>query len=797
MLNHLKKISLPCLLLGSLLPLQAQEPLRAEAVDEGEIRADPGNMFFARGKNLYDAAQRSTDPDERRNLFMSSAEIFTEYLREFPDHQNTEATWWYLGSSYFQAGLTNEAKRCFLTLLDRYEDGKYAAAAAYTIAADHYNQRQYAAAAPLFEQFAKNAARPGDKSKGNLFAGNCYRLMGREKQALEAYQRVVEDPNGAPFLDQARLAIANLTLKQDKPAEALKLFIQVADSEGANEYRAEAALQAALIAKKTDQPEVAQKYFRFILDSPNMQKFGPDAQIALMEMLYADEQFEKLLEVFNGSDIQAEGEKEAARQMLAARAMLKLEQPEKASELFRRVERLVPPENDLAFQASYYRLNCFFQIEGKYVVDQVDAFLQIYGKNRPEDTRIHTALLIKAETLFAEDKLVEAAAAYAKIKPELLSESNRPGFLYQRGWCLAGVGDLKGAINSLTKFINTYPQDKRIYPALVKRAKAFIELGEPAMAISDYDRLATDQAAPQDLVLLAWLESARSRRKEGNITNMLVRYNALLDNVKELSDEFTAEANYWIGWGMVKTNQPKDAAPYLNRARELKGDAYGKHAGLLLALSYFAAQDPDKLAKEIELAISEDYASEVPKQAVRWAGMQSYNSGNYDQAAKFLALTSNPDEPRITPKEVWRYLGKALIETGEPAEALKAISNILAVEDNNAWKADALLDQAKALSALERYDEARKSTNEAFDLRPQGRISAGLRIISGDLHVNAEKLGEAAADYLYVIQFHEGAELKPLAIHKYIGVLERQGNTAEVDKYRTQLKTEFPDWEAP
>ena len=73
---------------------------------------------------------------------------------------------------------------------------------------------------------------------------------------------------------------------------------------------------------------------------------------------------------------------------------------------------------------------------------------------------------------------------------------------------------------------------------------------------------------------------------------MIVRYQGLLKNVKSLSDNLQAEANYWIGWGLVKTNAAKDAITYLEKARTLRPDAYGKHAGLLLALGYFASQDP-------------------------------------------------------------------------------------------------------------------------------------------------------------------------------------------------------------
>jgi tetratricopeptide (TPR) repeat protein len=788
--------SFPLYLLLLSLPVAAQQPPRAGVVPEN-LRPDAGNDFFVRGKNLFDTAQASVDLESRRELYLRAADIFTRYIDEFPNHANTEAAWWYLGTSFYQAGLIDDAKRCFSTLLNRYGQGRYAGAAAYTLAADHYNKGEYAFAAPLFERFAANAPKPADKPKGNLFAANCYRLLGRDREAIAAYNRVIADPAGGLFKAQAQTEVGKLTLKAGKLQEALDLFRAVADSSAVAKHRGDAALHAAITATKLGETDLAGRYLRMILDGQGMEEFRPDAQTALMENLFAKKDYNAVLDMFRKSTLKAEGEKEAVRLMIAARAMMKLNRPAEASELFREVERLVKPENDLAFQASYYRLNCFFQIEGKHVVDQVDAFLQIYGRFHPNDTRIHTAMLMKAETLFAENNAAEAAKTYAKIDPTLLSETNRPGFLYQRGWCLADAGDAQGAIRSFTDFITKYPEDKRIHPALVKRAKAYAEIGESAKAVADFDRLTTDAAAPGDLVALAWLESARTRRKEGNIENMLVRYKGLLEKVDDLTDNLKAEANYWIGWGMVKTNQPKEAAPHLNTARELRPEAFAKHAGLLLALSHFAAQDPKSLAAEIDLAIKGKYIDDVPQQSIQWAGMQAYNAGDFEAAARFLEVVANPDEPRATQKEVWRYLAKALIEIGKFTEALPAIANLLDVEDSPAWKADGLLDRARALFGLKRFAESRKAADEAAALRPQGRTSAYLLVVSGDLFIEESNLGQAAADYLKVINFHEDADLKPLAMHKYIQVLEKQGNAAEAAKFASKLTTEFPDWKAP
>jgi tetratricopeptide (TPR) repeat protein len=278
---------------------------------------------------------------------------------------------------------------------------------------------------------------------------------------------------------------------------------------------------------------------------------------------------------------------------------------------------------------------------------------------------------------------------------------------------------------------------------------------------------------------------------------MILRYQRLLQNVKNLSDNLQAEANYWIGWGLVKTNVAKDAVASLEKARTLRPDVYAKHAGLLLILGYFASQDSLKLAAEINLAIVGKYDADIPDQAIQWSGMQSYNAGDYSSAAKSLALVSNPEEPRETPKEVWRYLAKARLGSGDPEGALVAANNLLAVEENPGWKADGLLDRGRALLALKRPEEARKAADEALALRPQGHTSAGLNILVGDLELQAGAAKTAAGKYLIVVEFHDDKELKPLALWKLIQALEKQADHAEAEKYSQKLKTEFPNWKPP
>ena len=115
-------------------PASAQAP-RAGAVDPA-LRPNAANDYFLRGKNVYDTAQAATDRVGRREYYLRAAQIFSSYLTDFPNHPNAEMAWWYLGNSYYQAGQIDDGKRCFSTLLNRYGKGKWAAAAAYTLAAD-------------------------------------------------------------------------------------------------------------------------------------------------------------------------------------------------------------------------------------------------------------------------------------------------------------------------------------------------------------------------------------------------------------------------------------------------------------------------------------------------------------------------------------------------------------------------------------------------------------------------------------------------------------------------------------
>ncbi|MDX1679236.1 MAG: tetratricopeptide repeat protein [Akkermansiaceae bacterium] len=789
--------SLTCLLAGLSL-LATWSHAQEEPAEDGNeaLVADAGKDFFERGKNLYDQAKAEQDPAQKRRLLAQCVGIFDSYLIDFPEHENTPKAWWYLGSSFQQLGKARDAMRCYKALVQRFEEGPWVAAASYALAAEDYNKGNFADAAPRFERYGEESNREGEAARGFYYAGHCYRLSDQHAKAMEAFRKVIADPQGGEFIAMSKLGLGHCSMHLERFDEALELFLEVSAMGAPDNVRAEALLNASKAADRLDKPEQAVAHLERILEAEGMKNWWPAAHSALLNAHFEAGRYEKVIELHEASDIQLPQQQQAARLLLVGRALMHLEESEKAIKLFREIERMVAPASDLAFQASFYRLMCFYRIEGKHVPEQVDAFLELYAANRPDDTRIHTALMMKAESLYDERKVAAAAQVYNRIDESKISKANLPGLLYQRGWCLAEAGDQLGALRSLDEFIRNHSEDKRIPSALAKRAKVHERAGQLEQAVADYDRI-VKLGNPVDMVKLAWLESARLRRGANQVEDMLTRYQGLLEEDFGLSPKLEAEANYWLGWGLVKTNRPKLSIEPLEKARELRGDLYGKHAGLLLALGYFAAQNIDKLAEEVHLAIEKEYVGELPDQAVQWVGMQSYNAKKFEDSATFLALIANPGEPRETPKEVWRYLGKSLLATDKPEQALPAIKNVLEIEDNPAWRADGLLDLGRAHLMLDQLEEARQAVDDALELQPQGRTRGSLRILAGDLDMKEGDPNKASAQYLIVVNFIKDKELKPLALHKLVAAQEAAGEKKEADKYREMLQTEFPDWKAP
>lgn len=785
------KITALALLLSLGLPVHGQEP----GLDPQQ-QADIADGLYNRAKNLYATGANNTNIDQRIAQFTRAGELFGEFLQRFPRHAEARSAEYYYALCYYNSGRIDEAKRIFSSIINTQKTGPFVAAASSAMAGDAFENKDYATAAALYARLSANAVRPADRQRGYYFEALCQHYRGREREALACYKKVLDDPEAAssPYLHLCRSAVGALLLKQGNAEEALLHFEDILKSPAPEKSRAEASLYAGVTCLELKDENRAEQYFKNVLSNTqeDWRPFHADALTSIMQIRFNAKKYAEVIQIYRSNPLNTADERQAKRANVAARSYMLLGQFMEAIPLFLEVQKLAP-DTEIAFDASYNRLLCFYKIDGKHIVEQVDAFLEIYEKSNKSHPRLHAALMMKAGALQNQGKVKEAADTYNLIDDSLIAESNRANLLYQRGWCLANSNDHQGAIRSLSKFIEEFPSDKRIAEAIALRGDSYLESGDRDAALRDFGKLIESNPGPK-LTSYAWQKSAIVKKQNNDLPGMVACYDTLLRNFKDLPPATVANAEFYMGYGLHKQNNHKEAIAHLKKAREIDAKTYGRRSGLLLIACFFQMEQIDPLCEEIDLSIDNGYSDKVSPALVSWAGVQSLAQAKGEQAARFFMLIANPEEPRRTPRDVWRNLAKALILCKDHKRALPAIDNVLAVEENPQAKADAYLDQARCHLALKDLPAAQKSIETCFELKPQGALEAEASIVFGDIWMALGKPDEAQKKYAGVALLIEDARLKPMAISRLIKALEANQDADKAAQYRKELADQFPNW---
>ena len=130
--------------------------------------------------------------------------------------------------------------------------------------------------------------------------------------------------------------------------------------------------------------------------------------------------------------------------------------------------------------------------------------------------------------------------------------------------------------------------------------------------------------------------------------------------------------------------------------------------------------------------------------------------------------------------------------------AAAALSILLSLDQEDFWKADALLDQSHAFIGLQKWEEAHSSAGEGIALTPSGTVQAGLYLAIADIEMHRMDYEIAATNYLKASElFIDDQEIKPLGLFRAAKALEKGGDLERANRIRAQLQKEFPSWKSP
>ena len=202
----------------------------------------------------------------RTGAYQRSTSLFSQFLREFPDHRRVSATHYALGWSYFRAGDYSSAVLSYQRFLAQYDADPNlelnARDARLRLADSYYALKQYGEAARAYRRVQ---GEDDEQSYAMFQIGQCYAAAERNADAIRAFEDLRARFPSSTWTSEAGLQIAYLKFLER-------------DYEGAGtEYRA--------IATRTSDPDVACRAVYGIADARYNSGDWPGAEEAYTEVL--------------------------------------------------------------------------------------------------------------------------------------------------------------------------------------------------------------------------------------------------------------------------------------------------------------------------------------------------------------------------------------------------------------------------------------------------------------------------------------------------------------------------------
>jgi tetratricopeptide (TPR) repeat protein len=761
---------------------------------ETALTVDLADALAERGVSAMNVAKQSKEPKEKERYLSVAAVNFDKFLKEFPQHEKAHQVQYLLGRCHYDGGNPVKAREVFERIIVDQPSGSYVAAAASVLAEYAFEKKEFVKAASLYGKLASNASAVKDRVRGLYMQARSYQEANQKKEALQSYESVVaaQDASSTDFFHPSQRAAAILHMEQDAHAKALEMFRLLAKSTAADAIRAEASFFSGVCEWKAKDYNAASASFEQILQNKQSAwvAIHGDALSQAISMNFQNKDYAKVIGFHNayGSKLPASGQ----RSYLVARAMMQEKRYKDAITSFQVVQKLEPKES-FAADSAYYSLLCHQQIGSSEIVEKADAYLSSYAKQEKLPARVSLIAMIKATALQQRGDLKQAAGVYKMINATHLDQTSRANFYYFRGVCLAGVDDPTGGIESLTLFLDSYPQDKRFAEALALRGDCLSKTDQAEAAIKDFTKL-IDLPANQKLAQFAWQKSAALHRSRKDYSAMNECYNSLLASIPSLAVESKAEALFFLGYGYAKLEKHKQAVSPLEEARKLAPSTYQENATSLLIQCHYKLENITALFSELDLGLQSKWAKKINAGIFVWAGGQALSLQQCDTASRYLAHVADFKKPELTSKDIWRNLAKAQILTKEFALARASLINFLQQEKNPAARIPAFCDQALCDLRLNDADAAKVILDQVFALKPSGTMKADAEIILGDYFLRKNNTERAQELYASIAILSEDPRQKPIALHKLAVVLESRKDGVQAAKYREQLQKEFPNW---
>ena len=780
---------------------QAESPPGDSPPARGDkpLKIDPANDLFQLALHSYRDAGEVKDAQRRKETYLAAIRQFDRFLPRFPTHSNAIKARYYKAICHQKMGNMKGFRECLSEVVNIHKKGVLVGAAAYQLAFEHYQAKEYAKAEPLFGIAATESENVDYRHRALYSRALCFEKLGRRKETIAALKAILGDA-GSPFKIQAERVLAHYYAQAGMEEEALAHFMHLAKSQDKT-TRADAILQCAQIARNLGQRDFARKYFEEIIVTPELEQWHGESQLALMSEASLTNRHQDVIDYYKRGDYPLDKEPLSRRLQIAAKSYEALGQEEQATALFRELARIAP-DNMTALEASYLVLSREYKTGSRKLIKQIGAFLERFEKENASDPRIHNARLMLAESYHRAKRHGLAAEAYSAIDLTHIAPENHAGLRYRLANAQLKAGDQQNALNSFDHFIEKHPGHPQVSDAIVNRAEIFLKNQDSARAHLEFDRL-IKQSRKEALREYAWAQKAilykevidtteDDKVRLGSLAKFADCHVRLLADFPRREDSRKAASEFWCGWALYRQNKFADCIAPFHRARTADAASLDRSSTLHLALAHYHLQKRDELRRELDALLRNYRDEKVPRPVFAWLGNAYYKDERYADAWIYLSRAITPEKPTETKVVIWRAAGRSALEAGAYEAALRPLEIVLQVEDNQYRKAETHFFLGRAHLALKDTERARKDTEACLSLKPQGDLNARARLQLGDIAMAQGDPNTAAQYYVPVVELYsKDPAVAEKALQRAISALDLK-DTAESrqasQRYRERLQ---------
>ncbi len=664
----------------------------------------PEARFFLGKSYLYDG-----------KTYMA-ASVFEKLLKDFPESEFNEETWFLIADSFFLANDFDGAIAKYQDFLKKYPDSKLRSAAVFRIGASLFNKKDYPSARSNFQSVI-------DKNPGDFFApysqffiAESYLENKQIRDALFAYTKVTTGYGGSVVAPGAAYKLAwSQYLLGDYPqaVRALETFLALYPSHALAKNAWYLKGISLLEMKKTDEALLA---FQSAVDLAPSSEVAEQALFMMLRAQYDRGNYNSILTSYQFvfKHLPPAGSKWRALSLLyVAEAYIDINLVDDARNVYTAIARIYP--NDVAAlyaqDGLVWCLSRAGDIEGAARAREKLKTLKAAFPDAEQPSGADAMSLADSHFNRKEfEKAFQMYEAFAAAQPQ---DEYAPTALYRAGLALYRLRYYTQAVETWSRLSREYPKAPETELADFQIADTWFRAQKYAEVAEVYEGIIAHYPKSENLPL-AWLRLAQVRynlKQDAQALDRSQSVVSLYPEAPEAADAFDlAEAVFDRNPGMDFN------AWFVGLAGRQPPDKTSGEALFRLGRRFFEKKDYAGAIANLKKFSVEYIDHPSIKDAQFYLGEAYFQTGDMENAAGvFERFTHNYQDSKENPVALFR-LGNAYYNQKKHAEAALAYAKLADLYPSSEYIKPALFNLALCYKNIGDTDKSEATYRRYYEL---------------------------------------------------------------------------------